>query len=93
MSETTQQPLRCWVYRSNRKDEMYLYLASEDGFEKLPAQLQQRFGQPSLVMELELHPQRRLAQEDVARVIDNLQRQGFHLQLPPQLKPDLYHGQ
>ena len=82
----------CWVYRSPRKQEMYLYLAEEDAFDKVPEALLERFGQPILVIELELSPERKLAREDVNTVIANLRSQGFHLQLPPSLQPELYHG-
>ena len=47
---------------------------------------------PILVIELELSPDRKLAREDVGKVMANLRDQGFHLQMPPQLQPDMYHG-
>ena len=84
--------LSCWVYRSPRRQEMYLYLAAEDAFDSVPAALLARFGEPILVIELELSAQRKLAREDVNTVMSNLREKGFHLQLPPQLQPDLYHG-
>lgn len=84
--------LHCWVYRSPRKQEMYLYLADEDGFDRVPGTLLERFGDPILVIELELSPERQLAREDVNRVMANLDDQGFHLQMPPKLQPELYHG-
>ncbi len=84
--------LPCWVYRSPRKQEMYLYLAEEDGFDCVPDDLLQGFGEPVLVIELELDAQRKLAREDVGKVMANLRSQGFHLQMPPNLQPTLYHG-
>ena len=84
--------LPCWVYRSPRKPEMYLYLAEEDGFERVPQALLQRFGEPILVIELELSTRRRLAREDVNQVMADLRELGYHLQLPPSLQPGLYHG-
>lgn len=84
--------LHCWVYRSPRKQEMYLYLADEDGFDRVPGTLLERFGDPILVIELELSPERQLAREDVNQVMANLDDQGFHLQMPPKLQPELYHG-
>lgn len=84
--------LPCWIYKSPRKNEMYLYLAEEDGFAELPEALMSRFGTPELVMELELHAGRPLAREDVARVMANLRERGFHLQMPPELDPDMYYG-
>lgn len=93
MSDTATDTLPCWIYRSSRKDEMYLYLAEEDGFEQLPELLKKQFGQPSLVMELELSASRPLAREDVGLVMEKLREQGFYLQMPPKLEPYLYHGE
>jgi hypothetical protein len=84
--------LPCWIYKSPLKDEMYLYLAEEAAFDSVPTSLMARFGAPVPVMELELHEGRTLAREDVAKVMQNLSEQGYHLQMPPVLKPDLYHG-
>ena len=89
MNETD---LPCWVYRSPRKQDMYLYLAAEEGFDRVPQALLERFGEPRLVLELELNPQRRLAREDVNQVMANLRERGYHLQMPPELRPELYHG-
>ena len=84
--------LTCWIYKSLRKDEMYLYLAKQDGLDALPEALLSRFGRGEFVMQLELHPERPLARDDVGTVMANLRERGFHLQLPPDLTPDLYHG-
>lgn len=86
------QALPCWVYRSLRKQEMYLYLAAEDNFEQVPDALLAHFGEPVLVIELELSPERKLAREDVDLVMRNLRTQGYHLQMPPNLAPTMYHG-
>jgi hypothetical protein len=83
----------CWIYRSSKKDEMYLYLARQDAFEDVPQALLQRFGTPLPVMELALHPDRPLAREDVNKVIGNLRSLGYHLQMPPNLVPELYDGE
>ena len=74
---------RCWIYKSSRKDEMYLYLARKDGFDVVPETLLNLMGQVVLVMELDLYPGRRLARADVAQVMAELAERGFHLQLPP----------
>ena len=86
------ESIPCWVYRSPRKDEMYLYLGKEDDFSRVPEGLLSRFGTPAKVMELTLTPQRTLAREDVNKVMQNLRIQGFHLQMPPQLRVALYEG-
>ncbi|TVO77005.1 YcgL domain-containing protein [Sedimenticola selenatireducens] len=93
MTDTDSQTTPCWIYRSSKKDEMYLYLANENDFAGLPEALMKRFGNPHLVMELELHPDRYLAREDVSKVINNLKTLGYHLQMPPNLVPDLYDGE
>jgi uncharacterized protein YcgL (UPF0745 family) len=88
----SQDPLPCWIYRSPRKEEMYLYLKTEDDFDAVPEALLSRFGTPVKVMELTLSTQRNLAREDVNKVMENLHTQGFHLQMPPKLQVDLYEG-
>ena len=82
----------CWIYRSAKKNEMYLYLDQEDGFDHVPEALMNLFGKPTLVMELDLHPLQPLAREDVAQVMGNLRSQGYHLQLPPSLEPEIMHS-
>lgn len=84
--------LPCWIYKSPRKDEMYLYLPEEEAFDRVPDALMARFGKPVFVMELELHEGRALAREDVAQVMRNVTEQGFHLQMPSNLEPWLYQG-
>ncbi len=71
---------------------MYLYLAREDDFECVPEELLRRFGRPQRVMELELHEERRLARADAREVMRQLAENGYYLQLPPVLVPDICHG-
>ena len=92
MTKPENNPIPCWIYRSSRKEEMFLYLRQEDCFDDVPKPLLDRFGQASLVMELDLHPQQTLAREDVNVVMANLLEHGFHLQMPPDIKPHLYEG-
>ena len=84
--------LPCRVYRSPQHPEMYLFLDEEEAFDKVPEALREQFGEPILVIELELSPERRLAREDVLMVMSNLRTRGYHLQMPPQLVPSLYQG-
>jgi uncharacterized protein YcgL (UPF0745 family) len=76
--------MNCTIFRSSVKDYTYIYLADEQEFKDLPAQLRVVFGEPEFIMNLELTADRKLAYEDVTQVIKNLQDQGFHLQMPPQ---------
>ncbi|TVT59904.1 MAG: YcgL domain-containing protein [Sedimenticola thiotaurini] len=93
MTDTDSTTTPCWIYRSSKKEEMYLYHAKEENFEDIPDALMKRFGTPLLVMELELHPDRNLAREDVSKVINNLKNIGYHLQMPPNLIPDMNDGE
>lgn len=87
-----EERLYTWIYRSNRKDEMYLYLKKQDAFDEVPEALMKMFGEPSLVIALELSEEKKLAREDAQVVIKSLHEQGFFLQMPPNLEPDLYDG-
>ena len=93
MTEPKEDVVPCWIYRSSRKNEMYLYLAQENDFENIPKPLLDRFGQATLVMEIELHPGRDLARENITEVMTNLREQGFHLQMPPDIQVHLYQGE
>ena len=75
----------CKVYRSDRKPETYLYLASGKVFTDLPEELQTHFGEPAFVMNLLLEPGRELARVDVESVRKALADEGYYLQLPPKL--------
>lgn len=87
------EPMHCWIYRSARKEGMYIYLAGEGDFERIPEALRGRIGRLDPVMELELSSQRYLAHADVGKVMQALRDQGFYLQMPPEpLRPDLYFG-
>ena len=80
--------MRCYVYRSARKPDTYLYVAEKDDFSKVPEALLGVFGAPQFALEFELTAERRLAQEDPAQVLGNLKERGFHLQMPPREAED-----
>lgn len=76
--------MNAYIYKSSRKDELYLYLAQKDDFSNVPQALYDSMGkEPIFVMEVELTPERKLAREDVNTVINSLETKGFHLQMPP----------
>lgn len=77
--------MQCFIYKSLKKEELYLYLDKRDDFSAVPEVLLQSFGQLVFVMELQLSPERKLAREDVSKVINNIQRKGFFVQMPPPL--------
>lgn len=73
----------CSIYQSPRKPGMYLYVLKADALTRVPEELLKLFGRPRHSFDLVLTPERQLAQEDIAKVLDNLENQGFHLQMPP----------
>lgn len=75
----------CLVYRSDKMAETYLYLPFGTAFSDLPEALQLTFGEPSLVMRLDVKVDMKLAQADPAQVISAINEQGYFLQLPPEL--------
>jgi len=83
MSETTP----CYIYRSKKTAELYLFLAKEDDFDTVPPEIMKSFGMPEKAMELQLTAQSKLARGKPEEVIRNLREHGFHIQLPPSKIP------
>ena len=79
--------MHAYVYKSLRKDDTYVFLAARDAFDRIPAAVRESLGRLVPVLEVDLHPGRRLARADAATVMDALSLRGFHLQLPP--RPDI----
>ena len=78
--------MECFVYRSSRKADTYLYLPARDEFSELPEGLLQLFGKPVFSFSFDLTPDRKLVRENAAEVFDNLADQGFHLQIAAENK-------
>ncbi len=75
--------MQCYVYKGSLKEGAYLYLKRENDFQEVPEALLKSMGKISLALSFELHPERKLAQTDPKLVLENLDKQGFHLQMPP----------
>jgi len=74
---------RCFIYKSLRKADAYLYVIESGDFSAVSATLREMLGRLEYVMELQLTPERTLARADVVQVIDALSTRGYYLQLPP----------
>lgn len=81
------------IYKSSKKDEMYLYVArpktesEAETFEPLnvlPEAVRVAFGRATFVMHLELSESRKLARVNVLHVMDSIETNGFFLQMPPE---------
>ncbi len=79
--------MKTYIYKSRKKDELYLYITTKDDFSNVPQALYDSMGkEPIFVMELELSEDKPLARENVVTVIKNLENQGFHVQMPPTIQ-------
>lgn len=75
--------LLCQIFRSSRKDEMYLYVDKRQGLAEVPKALLERFGKPISVMTLVLTEEKTLARAKTADVMAAIREKGFYLQMPP----------
>lgn len=82
------EALHCYIYKSLRKPETYLFVLKEDDFSKVPQALLQALGKVEKVIDIDLTPERKLARGNAPQIIEDLKQTGFHLQLPPDKKPE-----
>lgn len=75
--------MQAHIYRSKKKEETYVFLARENGFEVLPPAIDAQLGPWVHVMALDITPARKLARGNAAQVHAHLVERGFHLQFPP----------
>ncbi|MGR4068897.1 YcgL domain-containing protein [Halomonas sp. LR3S48] len=75
--------LLCEIYKSSRREEMYLYVDKRQGLTEVPEALLDRFGKPVLTMTLILTPEKKLARAQVSEVMAAIRDKGFYFQMPP----------
>ncbi|WP_395376732.1 YcgL domain-containing protein [Marinicella sp. W31] len=75
--------MRCKIWRSRKKRGAYVYLPEAETPEVLPEALVRLLGVCDEVMSLDLAERDKLASENIDTVCQNLQQQGYHVQLPP----------
>lgn len=78
----------CSVYRSPKKEGMYLYVEKAKGLNDVPEALLKQFGKPEHAMVLVLQPEKKLARVDALAVLESLKEKGFYLQMPPVVEDD-----
>lgn len=74
--------MKCFVYKSLKKADTYIYLTEKDCFQDVPDRLLKIFGEPKFTFEFELNLGRKLVAADAKQVIASLQQQGYYLQIP-----------
>lgn len=75
--------MQCYVYRSRRKQQTYLFLPQRDDFSQIPVSLLKLFGEAEFSFEFELSSERKMVLAKASEVKRNIQENGFYLQLPP----------
>ncbi|HZJ95282.1 MAG TPA: YcgL domain-containing protein [Thiopseudomonas sp.] len=81
----------CSIYHSSKKAGMYLYVLRADALKRVPQPLLELFGKPKHAFDLVLTPERELVREDITVVLENLDTQGYHLQMPPAEEEYIVH--
>ena len=84
---TENKRILCDVFKTRKKDEMYLYVEKKEGFSRVPDELMDMFGKPELAMTLLLTPDKNLGRADAEKVLSDLDEKGFYLQMPPAKEP------
>jgi len=73
----------CEVFRSPRREGMYLYVERSEGLAHVPEALLKVFGTPESALVFRLTPDRPLARASAPAVLEELRERGFYLQMPP----------
>ncbi len=73
----------CSIYRSPKKEGMYLYIANKDKFDDIPEALLNTFGKPQFAMLFNLKGEKQLKVAPNEEVMQSIKEQGFYLQVPP----------
>ena len=71
------------VYKTFKYENFFLYVSEAEGLTRVPQSLLCKFADRCLVLNFDLTIDVTLAKEDPEKVLDNINRVGYHLQLPP----------
>lgn len=87
MSTSKPAEIECTVYKSQKKDETYIFIPTTTALSELPEELLKVLGQTEMVMTLKLTAEKKMARGTAKEIMKSIETQGFHLQMPknPQL--------
>lgn len=77
----------CDVFKTRKKDEMYLYVSRADGISRVPDDLMEMFGRTELAMTIIITPDKKLGRADAGKVLGEIESKGYYLQMPPPKEP------
>jgi uncharacterized protein YcgL (UPF0745 family) len=76
------------IYRSGKKEGLYLYVKSGHALDALPEALLKQFGKAEKSMTILITPDKKLARAEAEDVLHKLEEQDFYLQMPPSIVGD-----
>ncbi len=75
--------MKVTVYKASKREYLYVYVPETRGLEKVPAALLAQFGEPIMVMTLDLKAGQKLARVCAEDVMAAVEDKGYYLQMPP----------
>ena len=75
--------MKVTVYKASTREYLYVYVSEASGLEKVPSALLAQFGEPFVVMTLDLEAGQKLARVFAEEVMAAVQDKGYYLQMPP----------
>ncbi|MDC9720256.1 MAG: YcgL domain-containing protein [Gammaproteobacteria bacterium] len=79
----SQSRIICSIYRSKKKDEMYLYVDKAKALSMVPETLIKMFGKPEHRMDMLLTADKQLSRAKAQDVLSGIKDKGYYLQMPP----------
>lgn len=74
--------IECAVYKSQKKDETYVFIPTTTQLSDLPEELLKVLGQAEKIMTLNLTPEKKMARGNAGVIMKSIEEQGFYLQMP-----------
>ncbi|WP_081295236.1 MULTISPECIES: YcgL domain-containing protein [unclassified Gilliamella] len=71
----------CYIYRSSKKENCYLYIEKENNFSTIPDKILSIFGKPVFVMKVLLDGKRRFVVGTSDEIEKKIKMDGFFLQM------------
>jgi uncharacterized protein len=71
----------CYIYRSTKKENCYLYMENENDFSTIPEKIMSILGSPVFVMKVLLDGKRRFVVGTSDEIEEKIKTDGFFLQM------------
>ncbi|MCX8650695.1 YcgL domain-containing protein [Gilliamella sp. B2776] len=71
----------CYIYRSTKKENCYLYMENEKDFSAIPEKIMSIFGSPVFVMKVLLDGKRQFVVGTAQEIEERIKTEGFFLQM------------